>query len=452
MKINFHSLSFKVFMVVWITITLFAVAPVIFMLFSSDDTRNHFYNKAIRTYNHKAVMAIVKASEEKDTAEVKSIREEFENTTKSILYVFTRDKKEVTSREYPEIIDSFMNEMMKGDKVVLIKKLDSKINGRGTARVYSFRDHIIVNFVGNEKSNKLILFMLGHYFHSFVLLLIVASAVSVILVRSITKPINKLSEASKKVAEGNFSVRIPVKNRKDEVGTLAKDFNKMTLNLERAKDNQEEMLRNISHELRSPLTRLRLSLELARSKSGEGAQKALDRIEKESERLNEMIESLLEISRIKVVNELKVEELSFKEIMKPVISNSSFEAESCGIRLIHDIKDYNLSCNKELLTSAVENVIRNSIKYAKSEVVIKSEISDSCLTLTISDDGTGVSEEHIDNIFTPFYRVQQDRDRKTGGTGLGLAITRAVLQAHNGKAYAENNEKSGLSVILKIPV
>jgi len=213
------------------------------------------------------------------------------------------------------------------------------------------------------------------------------------------------------------------------------------------------MLRNISHELRSPLTRLRISLELARAKAGSQVSHALDRIESETEKLNDMIGSLLEMSRLKDSWSATTETLKVKEAIKDIIEDAKFEASENGKELVSNIQcNCIIKTHSKLLKSSMENIIRNAIRYAESRIEVEVAQDSGFLRITICDDGKGVGKEHLEDIFSPFYRVDDDRDRKTGGTGLGLAIAKAFSDMNNGSIKAYNKPQGGLCVEILIPM
>jgi len=451
MKPKLHMLSFRVFFGVWITIVLFSIMPILFIMIGSDETKDHFYNRAQKNQNYKTMSKMSIELKGKSKAEIKDIIEKAEKDTGAVMFLFDRGGHEITGKNYPEGISPLLDDIS-GGRLVVIKQLDKPLMGRTKAFAMSFGEKVLIHLQEDHHHEHPILFIASHFFNSFWMLLIIASIASIILVKSVIKPINKLSEASRKVADGDFSVRVDTFKRNDELGRLSEDFNIMTENLNKAKENQEEMLRNISHELRSPLTRLRLSLELARDKHSSSQNPGFNRIEKEIDRLNEMIGSILEISRVKAVAEKKKSKADLKDIISSVVSGANLEATAAGVEIDNRVDNYEIFGDPELLSSAFENIIRNGIRYAKTKVIINPIIKDEGIILNISDDGDGTPEDHLEKIFIPFHRVQSDRDRKTGGTGLGLAITKAIVESHKGNIYAFNNMDGGLTISVKLPL
>jgi len=451
LKINSRSLFFKIFFGLWATLMLFAITPIIIFLVGNQDNRNTFYSISKKEIEKNIYMDLRRAADSKNLDEIRKLVKKVEENLAVKIYIFDSDRKEIDNKLYPQIIEELINEMQDG-KVVLIKKIANGENHGRVIRVIKNHGFTMVSYPSGKEKLPNLLMIMAHHIHIFLYILLLSSVASLIIARYFIKPLVTLSKASREIAEGDFTVRVSDKVKsKDEIGILAKDFDIMAAKLEQNRENQESMLRNISHELRSPLTRLRLSLELARGKADQSTYPALNRIEKESDRLNEMIGKLLEISRIKAHDDMLREDVNISEVVSPVIRDCNFEATETGKKLSSNISDCIIKANSEMFASSIENILRNAIKYAENNVTITSCVDTDKLVLSISDDGCGVPKEHLVNIFTPFYRVQDDRDRKTGGTGLGLAIAKTVIEAHNGTIFAENNDFGGLKITIYIP-
>jgi two-component system sensor histidine kinase CpxA len=207
---------------------------------------------------------------------------------------------------------------------------------------------------------------------------------------------------------------------------------------------------DISHELRTPLTRLQLSLALARKKGQQTTE--TDRIAYEAEQLEKLIAELLELSRVKLsTNETKVK-LGLAESLSQVLDDAEFEAEQQGKKITIEIdEDIELAQFPKSLSRAIENLLRNAIRYAQSDIHIHAAQSENQVHITIEDDGPGIDPAELDAIFKPFYRPDSARQRESGGWGLGLAITEAAISAHKGKIKAENRVPHGLRVYMSLP-
>jgi signal transduction histidine kinase len=281
------------------------------------------------------------------------------------------------------------------------------------------------------------------------------------LSRYLTTPLLKLRSTTNELSEGNLGARVGTKlaKRRDEVGQLGRDFNLMAERLESMVKAQQRLLGDISHELRSPLARLGVALGLARQRSGNEAMGALDRIERESDNLNEMISQLLTLTRLESGTDgRKRTDVDLAALVREVADDADFEARSLN-RSVSVVSADSCSINgvEELLRSAVENVVRNAVRFTPESTAVEvallrqSEAGNNFAIISVRDRGQGVPEEALEKIFQPFYRAEDARDRQSGGgTGLGLAITERAVRMHNGSIHAINAAGGGLSVEMKL--
>lgn len=282
------------------------------------------------------------------------------------------------------------------------------------------------------------------------------------LARYLTTPLLKLRLTTNELAQGNLGARVATKltKRRDEVGQLGRDFNVMAEQLESMVKAQQRLLGDISHELRSPLARLGVALGLARQRSGAEANGALDRIERESDNLNEMISQLLTLTRLESgTDSRKRTEVDLATLVREVVEDADFEARSSN-RAVEIVANDDCSINgvEELLRSAVENVVRNAVRYTPEGTAVEVALSrqngggDNFAVINVRDHGRGVPVEALEKIFRPFYRTEDARDRQSGGgTGLGLAITERAVRMHGGSVQATNAADGGLSVEMRLP-
>ena len=282
-------------------------------------------------------------------------------------------------------------------------------------------------------------------------LLLAALLVCYALARYLSSPIQKIRRATQKLAEGELQTRVgdKVGNRRDELAVLAHDFDIMAERIESLITSQQRLSRDVSHELRSPLARMNVALEIAKQKSNGETSPVLERIEAESNRLNEMISRLLTLSRLETgSDDFHREEIDLKTLVEQVASDADFEANAVGksVKII-EADNCHIIGSDELVSSAVENVLRNAVRYTRdgTSVHVSLKSKNGNATVSVQDHGGGVPEDELKNLFRPFYRVGEARDRNTGGTGLGLAIAEQAIKAHKGKIQAKN-EGDGLVV------
>ena len=283
-----------------------------------------------------------------------------------------------------------------------------------------------------------------------------------LLARYLTSPVVRLRAATQRLAAGDLSARAGVTSsrRNDEMAELVRDFDAMAGRLEALVKAQSRLLNDISHELRSPLARLNVALGLVRQRSGADAQGALDRIDLEANRLNELIGRLLTIARLEAGNDdLRSSPVNLGELVEEVANDANFEAQSRNCRVQVDVSDeLQVKGNAEVLHSAIENVVRNALRYTWEgtdvQVSVKAEHSPDGdqAVLRIGDFGPGVPESSLDKLFQPFYRIDDARGRETGGVGLGLAITERAVRLHGGTVRASNRPEGGLILEIRLPL
>jgi signal transduction histidine kinase len=275
------------------------------------------------------------------------------------------------------------------------------------------------------------------------------------LARYLSSPIGKLRRATQKLADGDLSTRVGSKvgRRRDELAALAKDFDVMAERIETLITSQKRLSRDVSHELRSPLARMNVALEIAKQKSNGETSPVLQRIENESQRLNEMISRLLTLSKLETGSkDFDRRELNLRTLVEQVSADADFEANAKGrsVKVIH-ADDCRVVGSESLIRSAVENVLRNAVRYTKEGTAVDVSLSNGNerAVVRILDHGSGVPDAELENLFRPFYRVGEARDRGSGGTGLGLAIAEQAILAHDGTISARN-EGDGLVVELTL--
>jgi len=268
----------------------------------------------------------------------------------------------------------------------------------------------------------------------------------------IVLPIRRVASTIAAFGKGNLSLRVPTR-REDEIGQLGRSFNHMAERLERLILNERRLLADISHELRSPLARLKFAVKLARTSPDSNA--ALDRIERDINRMSSLVADLLEITSVE--DDPALQEMSrveLREIVDEVVRDCMLEADfrGCGIQV-----EGSLSCallsNRELLRRALENVLRNAIRYSPRDSIIGLNLSEANqkAVIAVRDYGPGVAPEFLSRIFDSFFRVEESRSTNGGGSGLGLSIAKRAVQLHRGTIEAEN-ASPGLRIRIAIPI
>ncbi|AKE13002.1 ATP-binding protein [Serratia liquefaciens] len=278
---------------------------------------------------------------------------------------------------------------------------------------------------------------------------------STVLAWNLTRPMRKLRDGFDRVAQGDLSVRLfpAMRRRHDELSEVARDFDSMAERLELLVSAREQLLHDVSHELRSPLARLQLAIGLARQNAG-NVESSLQRIEHEAGRLDKMIGELLALSRAES-NSLPDEEyFDLYGLVDAVVSDARYEAQIPGVEIVLQASsdvEYTVKGNAELMRRAVDNIVRNALRFSShgQRVTVVLTRIDQLFQIEVSDQGPGVEESKLSSIFDPFVRVKSSMSGK--GYGLGLAITRKVVLAHGGQVEARNGEQEGLVITLRIP-
>lgn len=285
-----------------------------------------------------------------------------------------------------------------------------------------------------------------------------------VLVLLFTRPVVRLREAALQLARGNLSTRVPEVQRRhrffqgDEFDALVRSFNHMAERLESLVNAQKLLLRDVSHELRSPLARLSVALELSREDADSTMTTHLDRIERETARLNQLIGQLLTLSSMEAIESLdKLEQVSLKLLLEEMTQDATYEAQQRDLSVaLHTECECIVEGRRELLYRAIENVVRNAVRYTEAgselEIRLRSDLENRMAVVEVSDRGPGIPESELAAIFHPFYRVDSARSAQTGGVGVGLAIAERAVRLHGGQIGASNRPGGGASIQIRLPL
>ncbi|MDQ8023950.1 MAG: ATP-binding protein [Moraxellaceae bacterium] len=285
--------------------------------------------------------------------------------------------------------------------------------------------------------------------------------VSALLARHLSRPIERLRDAFDTVAQGGLGARVgeSMGRRRDELAQLGRDFDHMAGQLQKLVGSQERLLHDVSHELRSPLARMQVAVGLARQQPDK-LDTALSRIEREADRLNELVGEVLTLSRLESTSRggAQAERQDFvdiAELVATVVEDARFEGASSQREIRFDdgnVGELVMPARGELLHRALDNVVRNALQHTPEqstvEVVLCQDRSGARVLIEVSDQGQGVAEGELEQIFEPFVRGQGEGK----GYGLGLAIARRAIEAHGGAIVARNRRDGGLRVSIALPV
>jgi two-component system sensor histidine kinase CpxA len=286
---------------------------------------------------------------------------------------------------------------------------------------------------------------------------IISALISFFLARSLSMPLEQLSVASRRIAAGDLNTRVgrTLPERNDEIGQLATDFDAMASRLQAMQQANQRLLQDVSHELRSPLARLTVALEIARKKGAPKVESELDRIELESERLGALVNDVLGLLRESSETVPKVdEEFDINALLSDLVDVVNYEVPEGkpGIAW-KPVEPFPFHGDRELLWRAMENLLRNALRHTDPDngVILSLERGRKQVHLGVRDFGPGLPEVELERIFEPFYRVQESRDRGSGGHGLGLSIAANAVRRHGGRISARNADDGGLIVRISLP-
>ena len=293
---------------------------------------------------------------------------------------------------------------------------------------------------------------LASYLPYYALIFGAAALLCWLLAVSIGSPLRALSRTVDRFGAGDLTARVNSK-RKDEIGELSRAFDRMAERIATLLSAERRLLQDVSHELRSPLARLSFAAELVRT--AENREAAVGRLKKEIHRLTDLVGALLQVTRAEGDPAATTPEaLRLDELVDEVVEDCRVEAEARGCKIeLTEPAHLEIRGDRELLRRAIENVVRNSIRYAPpdSAVDVQLDRAKDTARISVRDHGPGVPEDALQKIFQPFFRVDDSRDSSTGGAGLGLAIARRAVGVHHGDVWARNAQP-GLQVCIELPL
>jgi two-component system sensor histidine kinase CpxA len=288
---------------------------------------------------------------------------------------------------------------------------------------------------------------------------LLTSLLCAVLAQYLTSPILRLRDAAHAIAQGNLEARAGLSGstRRDEIADLVKDFDTMAGEIHDLVESNRRMLMGASHDLRSPISRIRVALSMASTAPERERNELLDRIEIELLRLNEMIEQILTVARLESGQlRRESEALSLNQVIGEAIEDARFEASQSNVEIAYDENwpEVTMTGEQNMLRSAFENVLRNAIFYSGDDgrVELSVTVKNAAARISVRDNGPGVPGSALPKLFDPFYRVDDARGTTTGGTGLGLSIVSGAVKVHGGSVCARNLQPHGLEIIIELPM
>jgi two-component system sensor histidine kinase CpxA len=314
-------------------------------------------------------------------------------------------------------------------------------------------------FVGEFFSPPLLRSLPGSVLLAILFTSLLTSLLCAALAQYITRPILRLRDAAHAIARGNLDARAGLSGstRRDEIADLVKDFDTMAGEIRDLVQSNKRMLMGASHDLRSPISRIRVALSLASTAPEPERNELLGRIEVELLRLNGMIEQILTVARLES-GQLKPisEPLSLNRVIGEAVEDARFEASQSDVEVVYDENwpEVIVSGDENMLRSAFENVLRNAIFYSGVDGSVQLSVAmvQGVAKVSVRDNGPGVPDGALPKLFDPFYRVDDARGTATGGSGLGLSIVSGAVKFHSGSVRACNLQPHGLEIIIELPI
>ena len=440
-----RSLFFKIFFWFWMAVGLLIAAVAIAVVATESDPVGSRWRELMGRALTFQTYSAVQVYERDGRVALEAHFNRLQNTTEIRAALLDAEARELTQRGIPPGTESLIERARQShrpeaeftrDKTLAALQVESAL-GKRYILVCELPGGLLSQFRATPSARLF----------RFLAAILTVGLVCFGLARYLTKPIVALRAATQRLAEGDLSARVSETNRRDELADLGNDFNRMAERIEALMKSQQRLVSDVSHELRSPLARLSVALELARAKAGTEASPALDRIEREAERLNELIGQLLTLAKLESgVSVTPATVVALDQLVKNIVADASFEAANRQreVKLVR-CDECRVQGSAELLRRAIENIVRNAVRYTPEnssvEVILKREADHAIIS--VRDFGAGVPVDALDQLFEPFYRVAESRDRQTGGIGLGLAITKSAIQLHGGTVQAFNASDGG---------
>lgn len=317
-------------------------------------------------------------------------------------------------------------------------------------------EYVAIVTVFNPRSRLLKL----HFWFNMMIAMVPAALVCMLLTLYLTRPITRLRATAQRLAAGDLGARsFPHRiARRDELGDLARDFDTMASQIERLMTAQRRFVADVSHELGGPLTRMHLALALLRRQFAGEHNGELDRLERETGKLSDLVKQLLLLAGMEVgrTPSESLAPVSLRSLCESIVEDANFEAAQAGCRVGGSRDDGTLLVYPQLLRRAIDNVLRNAIRYSPSgsEILLNCSVDrdEQHITLEVLDSGPGVPEAMLTDIFRPFFRTAPGRESESGGAGLGLAIAAEAVRMHGGTITARNRPEGGLKVTIALPL
>jgi signal transduction histidine kinase len=383
-------------------------------------------------------------------AEIRSLVARVKSEQRVDIFLLDRQGQDILGREVPADVQRVAAELRGARRRAFLNTADRQLLAHDIYR--RERGVLRAVFVFQPPAHNLLGILGSNLWLRIGLAVGISGLVCLALSRVMTRRLKELQQASRQLATGDLDTRLQVRDRGgDETDELARDFNSMAEQLQERIKAQKRLLADVSHELRSPLARLRIALALAQENPEKTAD-YLQRIERETERLEALIGQLLATQ----ANDTKLDsQVDLVPLLQELCLDATFEGTANGKQVVleHHLTSAPVASSGDLLYRSFDNILRNALSHTRPNTGISVQLEEdqAGYRISVSDHGGGVPAEELGKIFEPFYRIDTARTRDSGGLGLGLAIARRAITRHGGRIWAENTD-SGLAVIVVLPM
>ncbi|MBX3247939.1 MAG: HAMP domain-containing protein [Myxococcales bacterium] len=445
-----RGLFLRIFLWFWVALTLVGAASAIVYGVSEPDERwrrqRSLFDETLLGHAEAALEVLAHEGEERANQRLRALYERsdvaifIERDDRVLLGALSPER--IVERAIAEAQREERYELRIGSRVAVVLPLE---NGDRVIAARSRRT-IVERFFGSRSTLPVRL----------AIMLLIGGVVAFGLARYLSRPLRQFRGAAQRIAAGDLDVRVTpaLRGATEEVVEVAHDFDRMAERIAQLLEAQQRLLRDVSHELRSPLARLRVALELARDAKGpDHAAPHLDRIELETERLSDLIGQILTLTRLEAEGPVR-EELELGALVAELVQDADYEARGSAREVALESEGrWQIPGRSDVLRWAIENVLRNAVRFTPEGTKVQVTIREGrdAVEVAVRDHGPGVPEDELEAIFRPFYRVSTARDRKSGGSGVGLAIASSAAQVHGGSISARNHPDGGLVVTLRLP-
>jgi two-component system, OmpR family, sensor histidine kinase CpxA len=372
------------------------------------------------------------------------------------LYLVDREGRDVLGRALPQNIKIIVQAARDQHHTLLQYGLTSKVAAYESYSPLGRRYVLVLSMPRTLGGSELPNGLRGAFIPA---VLVTVTLLCLALARHIAGPIAGLSAAARRVSRGDLTARAPASaiKRRDELADLGADFNEMIERIQSLMSAHQELLASVSHELRSPLARLNLSLALLRKIGTSKQNTVISQMEQDVTRVDGLLTQLLTLSRLESgIAGAQRTEVDLSLLLQEIVADCNFEAEASTKSVYGDLGcTACLPCaDADALRSACENIVRNAVRFTKPgtavRVALRREVTGSDVTIIVEDSGPGVPDKHLSRIFEPFFRAKENAGTHEG-VGLGLAIATRAIHLHHGSISALNRKPSGLRVEVRLP-